>query len=252
MRVVRSATVVLPAYRIGDAVTSVIRDLAVAAYALRERAVEMDVLLLHDRPDAVASAVRAARELSLPLTCIQGPAAGAGAAFLSGFRRVLDGGRADVVVTLDANGRHDATQIPHLIDQLVTEDVDVVIGSRWAGGSGTPGLSLRRWMLGRLANLAFRVLTDTWGIADATTSFRVARVEVVRDFAFKVSHLPVIAFRPPSWPWQWRMVIACARVRSFTDPRLDLVVSCRLRMWPNSQPTCSRCALRSIVLGSTA
>jgi SAM-dependent methyltransferase len=59
-----------------------------------------------------------------------------------------------------------------------------VIGSRWVRGSGTPGLSVGRWVLGRLANLAFRVLTGTYGIADATTSFRVARMEVVRDFDF--------------------------------------------------------------------
>src|SRR5207244_830533 len=137
MRVVRSATVVLPAYRIGDTVTAVIRDLAVAAYALRSRGVQIDVLLLPDRFEAAASAVHAARDLNLPLTCVRGPAAGAGAAFLNGFRRVLDKGHADVVVTLDANGRHDATQIPHLIDRLVKEDADVVIGSRWARGSGT-------------------------------------------------------------------------------------------------------------------
>jgi SAM-dependent methyltransferase len=88
------------------------------------------------------------------------------------------------VITLDANGRHDATQIPHLIDQLMADNLDVIIGSRWTRGSGTPGLSLSRWVLGRLANLAFRRLTGTRAIADATTSFRVARLPVVRDFDF--------------------------------------------------------------------
>jgi SAM-dependent methyltransferase len=36
-----------------------------------------------------------------------------------------------------------------------------------------------------LANLVFRSVTATHGIADATTSFRIARIEVVRDFNFK-------------------------------------------------------------------
>src|SRR6185503_13462244 len=123
-------------------------------YALRSRGIRMDVLLLHDRSDAVAAAERSARELSLSLETLPGPKGGAGAAFLCGFRRVLEQAGTEVVVTLDANGRHDATQIPHLIDQLVIDDADVVIGSRWARGSGTPGLSLKRWLLGRLANLA--------------------------------------------------------------------------------------------------
>lgn len=161
------------------------RDLAVAAYALRSRGMQLDVLLLdgsHD--DAVEVAERAAMELGLPLVRVPGPASGPGEACLAGFSRVVSEGRADLVVTLDANGRHDAMQIPHLIDHLVEGGYHVVIGSRWTRGSGTPGLSAGRWVLGKVANLTFRLLTTTRGIADATTSFRVARMEVLRDFHF--------------------------------------------------------------------
>jgi SAM-dependent methyltransferase len=179
-----SATVVLPAYGVADAIATVVRDLAVAAYALRPRGLHLDVLLLHGDDDVAATAVKTAAELDLPLTTVPGPVSGPGAAYLLGFQRVVGEGRADLVITLDANGRHDATQIPHLIDQLMADDLDVIIGSRWTRGSGTPGLSLSRWVLGRLANLAFRRLTGTRAIADATTSFRVARLPVVRDFDF--------------------------------------------------------------------
>ena len=179
-----SATVVLPAYGVADAIATVVRDLAVAAYALRPRGLHLDVLLLHGDDDVAAAAVKTAAELDLPLTTVPGPVSGPGAAYLLGFQRVVGEGRADLVITLDANGRHDATQIPHLIDQLMADDLDVIIGSRWTRGSGTPGLSLSRWVLGRLANLAFRRLTGTRAIADATTSFRVARLPVVRDFDF--------------------------------------------------------------------
>jgi SAM-dependent methyltransferase len=179
-----SATVVLPAYGVADAIATVVRDLAVAAYALRPRGLHLDVLLLHGDDDVAATAVKTAAELDLPLTTVPGPVSGPGAAYLLGFQRVVGEGRADLVITLDSNGRHDATQIPHLIDQLMADDLDVIIGSRWTRGSGTPGLSLSRWVLGRLANLAFRRLTGTRAIADATTSFRVARLPVVRDFDF--------------------------------------------------------------------
>jgi Glycosyl transferase family 2 len=179
-----AATVVLPAYGVVDAIATVIRDLAVAAYALGPRGLRLDVLVLHGDDDVAAAAVQTAAELGLPLRAVPGPPSGPGAAYLAGFRHVVAEGRADLVVTMDANGRHDATQLPHLIDQLVADDLDVIIGSRWTRGSGTPGLTLSRWVLGRLANLAFRRLTGTRAVADATTSFRVARLRVVQEFDF--------------------------------------------------------------------
>ena len=183
MRRPTNATVVLPAYRGSAGLPKIVEDLAVAAYALRSRGIVLDVLLVDGRADAeTAAARRRAEELGLPLRLLDDPPAGSGAAYVAGFRRVVADGRADLVVTLDANGRHDATQIPRLVDELLARDWHVIIGSRWAPGSGTPGLEPSRWLLGRLANLAFRWLTGTRGISDATTSFRVARIDVVRAF----------------------------------------------------------------------
>jgi 2-polyprenyl-3-methyl-5-hydroxy-6-metoxy-1,4-benzoquinol methylase len=177
----RLATVVLPAYGVGGGVVTVIRDLAVAAYALRARDLRLEVLLLDDGTEEVATvAAKTAASYDLPFAAVSGLPS-PGAAYLAGFRRVLDEGRADLVVTLDATGQHDATQLPHLIDQLLAQRLDVIIGSRWATGSGTPGLTLRRWALGRVANLAFRVVTGVRGVTDVTTTFRVARTEVIRQ-----------------------------------------------------------------------
>jgi 2-polyprenyl-3-methyl-5-hydroxy-6-metoxy-1,4-benzoquinol methylase len=178
MRSPRTATVVLPAYGVGSAIVPVIRDLAVAAYALRSRGIELDVLLL-DGGGHSASANATAAELGLKLECVEGPTSGPGEAFLEGLRHVAESGSADLVVTLDANGRHDPTQIPGLIDQMIRSDSHVVIGSRWISGSGTPGLSLPRWILGRAANVLFRWVTTSPKIRDATTSFRVARTEIL-------------------------------------------------------------------------
>jgi SAM-dependent methyltransferase len=179
----KSATVVLPAYGVESAIASVVRDLAVAAYALRSREIELSVLLLYAGGDQTAAiATATAEELGLDLTTVAAPSAGPGQAFLEGFRRVANYGPADLVITMDATGQHDGTQIPHLVDRLIERELHVVIGSRWTRGAGTPGLSARRWALGRGANLVFRTLTRARDISDATTSFRIARIEVVRDF----------------------------------------------------------------------
>ena len=178
MKPPRTATVVLPAYGVEDAIGAVVRDLAVASYALRARGIDLDVLLL-DGGGHTEVASKIATELGLALTAVPGPESGPGEAFLEGLRRVGETGNADLVVTLDANGRHDPTQIPSLIDHLIRRNSHVVIGSRWTRGSGTPGLSFGRWFLGRTANLTFRLVTRSPKIGDATTSFRVARADII-------------------------------------------------------------------------
>ncbi len=178
-----AATVVLPAYGVRGAISAVVRDLAVAAYALGARGIKLDVLLLDDGVHQV-EASEVAGTFGLPLRCFPGPPTGPAQAYLEGFRRVIGEGRSDLVITLDANGRHDPTQIPILVDHLLERRLDVVIGSRWAPGSGTPGLTLSRWILGKLANAVFRLVTSTRGIADATTSFKVAKTEAISDFRF--------------------------------------------------------------------
>jgi SAM-dependent methyltransferase/glycosyltransferase involved in cell wall biosynthesis len=174
----RTATVVMPAYDVARAIEPVVRDLAVAAHALRARGIELDLLLV-DGGGHGDLARRAAERFHLPIQVLPGPASGPGQAYARGLARVAGEGRADLVVTLDANGRHDPTQIPRLIDHLIERGAHVVIGSRWTAGSGTPGLAYSRWLLGRLANTAFRLVASARGVTDGTTSFRVARTEIL-------------------------------------------------------------------------
>jgi glycosyltransferase involved in cell wall biosynthesis len=57
---------------------------------------------------------------------------GKGAAFRSLFKRAreLD---ADVMVTLDADGQHDARDIPRVVKPILEGEADVVVGSRYVG-----------------------------------------------------------------------------------------------------------------------
>ena len=184
----RTVAVVLPTHGSGTGIAVVIRDLAIAAFALSARGDRLEVLLL-DPPGSAAgeAGVRSAAEHGLPVHLSPAPAE-VGEAYLAGFAEVVARGDADLVVTLDASGRHDPVQIAQLTELLDDTGADVVVGSRWAPGSGTPGLSFSRWLRGRSASLAFRTITGTYAVLDATTTFRVARTEVVRDFLAAVSH----------------------------------------------------------------
>jgi hypothetical protein len=65
------ATVVLPAHGAGEGLVTVVRDLAVAAYALRTRGVALDVLLLDDgRSGSAALAAKAAADFGLSLAAV--------------------------------------------------------------------------------------------------------------------------------------------------------------------------------------
>ncbi len=177
----KAATVVLSGYGAGEGVATVIRDLAVAAYALGTRGLSLEVLVVDDgRSEAAGVASKVAAEYGLTLDVVPGPPQPA-PGYVVGYQRVLARATADLAITLDATGQHDATDLPRLIDQLLAEDLDVLIGSRWARGSGTPGLSLQRWALGRLANRTFRLVTGIRGVTDVTTAFRIVRTSVLRQ-----------------------------------------------------------------------
>ena len=192
----RTVTVVLPTHGGGGEITAVVRDLAIAAFALAARGDRLSVLLMNSGGSTVEdAAVMAAARHGLDLAVCAAPGE-VGYAYLAGFREVLARGEADLVVTLDASGRHDPMQIPHLAEHLDATEADVVVGSRWARGSGTPGLSLGRWLRGRAASLAFRTITGVHSVLDATTTFRVARAAVIRDFvaAAPLGDRPVNAY----------------------------------------------------------
>jgi SAM-dependent methyltransferase len=155
---VKRLALILPAVGVSEeGLAAVRRDLAAAEFALRERGFLLEVVPLPSGSTL-------------------------GQAFLAGFRAVVEAGTADVVATMDATGQHDASELPRLVDLL--DEFDVVIGSRWARDSRTPGLTVRRWLLGRLANAVFRVVTGVRGVSDATSAFRVTRLDVLRRLDF--------------------------------------------------------------------
>ncbi|MBD3271642.1 MAG: glycosyltransferase [Elusimicrobia bacterium] len=79
---------------------------------------------------------------------------GAGAASSTGFEiaKIL---KPDIVVTYDADGQHDSEDIPELIKPIISNEADVVFGSRMLGKSGMPW---KRMIYNKIANIVTMII----------------------------------------------------------------------------------------------
>jgi polyprenyl-phospho-N-acetylgalactosaminyl synthase len=93
---------------------------------------------------------------------------GQGAALQTGIEFAL-GQAADIVVTFDADGQHDAAEIPRLIEALAAGKADFALGSRFLGRTINIPYS-RRLLLH--AALLFTRLTTTLTISDVHNGLR--------------------------------------------------------------------------------
>jgi glycosyltransferase involved in cell wall biosynthesis len=94
---------------------------------------------------------------------------GYGTALLAGYKHALERPDTDWVVQMDADGQHPAQAIPDLRAALDVHDV--VVGSRFAPGGGSPGWQRRRrWTIAALG-VATRALTGC-PVRDVSSGFQ--------------------------------------------------------------------------------
>lgn len=82
-------------------------------------------------------------------------------------QRGLEATHSDIIVTLDADGQHDPSDIPNLIKPIIEGRGDIVLGAR----DKIPNLSER--IINALTNLGLRC-------SDAGTGFRAIRASIAR------------------------------------------------------------------------
>ena len=175
----------LATYNEADSIRPVLAEIDEAVAILGRAAIDLRILLVDDSsPDHTADVAKAeAGRLGLDLEVLSGPKAGLGRALMRGFEHALAGPRpVDFLVTLDADGQHDARQLPDLVRAHLARNSSVTIGSRWARGGTSPGTPPTRVVLSRVGNLLVRRIAGVRGVRDATTSFRVIDPAVVNAF----------------------------------------------------------------------
>lgn len=103
---------------------------------------------------------------------------GLGTAYLSGYRLALDKLSAQRVMTMDADFSHNPRYIPAMIE--MSEQKDVVIGSRYIGGGGSLNCTWKRIWLSKTANLLTRALLGLQA-RDTTAGFRLYHRRVLES-----------------------------------------------------------------------
>ncbi len=91
---------------------------------------------------------------------------GLGGALGTGIRVATDSG--DIVVTLDADGQHDSTEIPNLIAPIEQGFADVVLGSRMLNPLGMP---YSRQIAQHIGNIVTLIACGAW-VSDSQSGFR--------------------------------------------------------------------------------
>ena len=104
---------------------------------------------------------------------------GYGAAIQTGYKYARDSGF-DILVQLDADGQHDPSCIPALLEPIQAGRADIAIGSRFLGTSYRPPLARRAGMA------LFRgivSLVTGMRVTDTTSGFQAFNSKVIRFFA---------------------------------------------------------------------
>jgi dolichol-phosphate mannosyltransferase len=118
---------------------------------------------------------------------------GLGAAYVAGFAHALAGG-ADAVFEMDADGSHDAADLPRLL-AAVRDGADVALGSRYVPGGGVENWTAMRRAVSRGGCWYAQAVLGV-GVRDLTGGFKCLRASALeaidyaslrsRGYAFQV------------------------------------------------------------------
>ena len=163
--------VIIPTYNERENITTIIGR-------LRDAVPEADVLVVDDNsPDGTGAIADSLAEADSHISVLhRAGKEGLGAAYIAGFGWGLDAAY-DVLVEMDADGSHDPSQLPRLLDRLRTSDL--VLGSRWVPGGEVVNWPTSRKVLSRGGNLYTRALLGL-PLADATGGYRAFRADTLR------------------------------------------------------------------------
>ena len=194
-------SIIVPTYNEAPNIAELVRRIVAALGEIRP-AVEAEIVFVDDSTDATADVIReVAASASLPVRVIHRDEAtgGLGGAVLEGFTSA----EADACLVIDGDLQHPPEKIAELWQRFSRGDVDVVIGSRYAGGGTSHGLADRtRVMVSKVSTAVTRAMFPIRlkDVTDPMTGFflidrRTVDQALLKPRGFKIL-LEILARRP--------------------------------------------------------
>jgi hypothetical protein len=156
--------VVIPAYNEAETIQSVVRSLPEEVYGYRVEPIVVS--------DGSADDTARRAEIDCEVVVEHPLNQGQGGALKTGFEIAREN-RAKIVVTMDADGQHPASQLEDLVRPIIDDDADFVMGSRYTGRDLTTngftresGIRTFTWIINKLTKSE---------ITDCTNGFRAVR-----------------------------------------------------------------------------
>lgn len=164
-------------------IAPVLEEICEAIDVLHRFTHRFSILIIDDSDDDSVALIgrRCAAAWGIAIEVLKGRRRGLGSAIAMGLSHAVRELGADLVVNLDADGQHDARQIPDLLRIHCATDADLTIGSRWIRGGEAYGLGAIRTLISKSSSLLLRATSIPWSIKDPTTSFRVYSKKVIES-----------------------------------------------------------------------
>src|SRR5438128_1416885 len=140
---------------------------------------EADVLIVDDNsPDGTGKLADEIHNENGRVKVLHRPGKqGLGTAYIAGFKYAIEHGY-DVAFEMDADFSHDPHYLPDFLKAI--ENADLVIGSRYIAGGGTPNWSILRRLISGGGNIFARIMLGI-PVHDCTAGYRCYRRRVLES-----------------------------------------------------------------------
>ena len=100
-----------------------------------------------------------------------------------GIRKAIEVAGCDVLVFIDADGSHDPADIPALAAPIQNGEADLVVGSRWTGGSDELGGDMGMFIRNTGSSIITLTINYRWGVklTDSQNGFRAISTSAARS-----------------------------------------------------------------------
>lgn len=167
-------SLIVPTYNEGDGIAQLLER---TAGVLSQAGIDAELLVVDDNsPDGTADLVEQLGE-RLPVRVLRRPGKlGLASAVIDGWTRA----RGSLLGVMDADGSHDPSILPAMVEAVLADRCEVAVGSRYIPGGGMGDWPWFRQLISRVAVALGSFICP---VKDVTSGFLVLRRSVVENVA---------------------------------------------------------------------